>query len=51
LKVKRHLEGKLCLHLQSRRKSQSRKQLASRSLIATCVPLGLFFDPEDEGNM
>jgi hypothetical protein len=55
LKVNRRF-GEACrLHCQGRRISQARNQRESFALLATCfyagLLFGLFFDPEDEGDM
>jgi hypothetical protein len=55
LKVNRSFGVTYRLHLQGRRISQERNQMASRALLATWFHAGflhsLFFDPEDRGAM
>jgi hypothetical protein len=51
LKVNRRFRGTRSLHLQGRRISQAKNQREEGSKLQAAFLLGLFFDPENDGEM
>jgi hypothetical protein len=51
LKVSQHFGGTCRLHLQGRRMMQARNQDSACNLLQAGFLLGLFFDPEDGGDL